>query len=98
MSNKQFPVVLKAVAGQNYTVYAYMRDGTVRKVSVKHLVELGGIWERLKDEEFFRNALTVLNDTVAWDLTGKRDPYECIDIDPFAVAECEIVSVPKQKE
>ena len=23
-----------------------------------------------------------MNDTLAWDLTGKNDPSECIDIDP----------------
>ena len=94
MNDELFPTVLQAVAGEDYTVFAYMLDGTVRKVSVKHLVERGGIWERLKDDDFFHYALTVLNDTVAWDLTGNHDPSECIDIDPFAVAECEIVSDP----
>lgn len=47
--------------------------------------------ERLR---FFRNALTVMNDTVAWDLLGCFDPANCIDIDPFTVAECEAVSDP----
>ena len=36
----------------------------------------------------------ILNDTVAWNLSGKHDPTDCIDVDPFAVAECEIVSDP----
>lgn len=89
-----FPVVLQAVAGEDYTVFAYMLDGTVRKVSVKHLVEQGGVWERLRDADFFRNALTVLNDTVAWDLSGELDPTNCIDLDPFMVAACEIVADP----
>lgn len=94
MNDSLFPIVLQAVAGENHTVYAYMLDGTVRKVSVKHLVEQGGVFERLKDPDFFKNALTVLNDTVAWDLSGSLDPSNCIDIDPFTVAECEVVADP----
>lgn len=94
MNDTVFPVVLQAVAGTDFSVYAYMLDGTIRKVSVKHLVEQGGVWEQLKDPEFFTNALTVLNDTVAWDLSGSLDPSNCIDIDPFTVAECETISDP----
>ncbi|HEZ7990476.1 MAG TPA: hypothetical protein RWO66_05895 [Ruminococcus sp.] len=41
-----------------------------------------------------RSALTVMNDTVAWDLSGCFDSSECIDIDPFTIAECEVVSDP----
>ena len=94
MNDTLFPVVIQAVAGDDYTVYAYMHDGTIRKVSVRHLVENGGVWERLRDNNFFVNSLTVLNDTVAWDLSGCFDPSNCIDIDPFVVAECEAVSDP----
>ena len=35
-----------------------------------------------------------MNDTVAWDLSGCFDSSECIDIDPFTIAECEVVSDP----
>ena len=94
MYDKIFPIVVQAVAGDDYTVFAYLNDGTIRKVSVKNLVEQGGIFEKLKDPEFFRNALTVMNDTVAWDLSGHFDPTNCIDIDPFMIAECESVADP----
>ena len=35
-----------------------------------------------------------MNDAVAWDLSGCFDPSECIDIDPFTIAEHEVVSDP----
>lgn len=35
-----------------------------------------------------------MNDAVAWDLSGCFDPSECIDIDPFTIAEYEVVSDP----
>lgn len=94
MNDTVFPIVIQAVAGVDYTVYAYMLDGTIHKVSVRHLVERGGVWERLKDPDFFTNSLTVLNDTIAWDLSGNLDPSNCIDIDPFIVAECDTISDP----
>lgn len=94
MNENVFPVVLQAVAGEGYTVYAYMLDGTVRRVDISALVEQGGVFERLRDREFFETALTVLNDTVAWDLSGSHDPTDCIDIDPFSVAESEAVPDP----
>ena len=94
MNDNIFPVVLQAIPGPDHTVYAYMLDGTVRKVSVKHLIEQGGVFEKLKDPNFFKNALTVMNDTVAWDLSGRFDPSDCIDLDPFTVAEGETVADP----
>ena len=67
-----FPVVVQAVAGENFTVYAYLLDGTVRKVDVLPLIQSGGVFEPLKNPVFFRDALTVLNDTVAWDFRTPR--------------------------
>lgn len=89
-----FPAVVQALAGENFTVYAYMSDGTVRLYDVKALIEKGGIFERLRDETFFRERLTVLNDTVAWDISGKMNPADCIDIDPFTIDESPVVYDP----
>lgn len=45
----------------------------------------------MKDEKLFREKLTVLNNSVAWDIAGNRDEYKCIDVDPFSVFECPVV-------
>ena len=50
------------------------------------------MFEPLKDNDRFRNALTVIGNTVAWDLIGNRDEYNCIDIDPFYVFDSPIVT------
>lgn len=86
--DKIFPEVVQAVAGENYTVYAYMKDGSVRLFDAKPLIEQGGVFEKLRDETFFSERLTIMNETVAWDLSGRHDPSNCIDIDPFTIAEC----------
>lgn len=80
-----FPAVVQAVPGEDYTVYAYCNDGAVRLVDVKPLIVKGGVFTALSDPAFFRERLTVLNDTVAWDVTGDRDTTACIDLDPCTI-------------
>lgn len=93
-----FPEVFQAVAGEDYTVYAYVNDGSVRKVDIKPFLEGGGVFEALRSEETFKETLTVIGNTVAWDLTGDRDEYGCIDIDPFLVFESPVVEdIPKKE-
>ena len=91
LDQRFYPEVYQAVAGENYTVYAYMNDGSVREFDVKPLIKQGGIFKKIEDETVFKNTLTVLNGTVAWDVAGKRNEYECIDIDPMTIFECPIV-------
>lgn len=81
------PTVVQAVAGEGFTVYAYFSDGSVRKADVGPLVERGGVFSALSDREFFVDRLTVLNDAVAWDVTGDRDETRCIDLDPWSMYE-----------
>lgn len=80
-----YPEVYQAVAGNNYTVYAYLNDGSVREFDVKPLIKQGGIFKKIEDKEIFKNTLTVLNGTVAWDIAGNRNIYKCIDIDPMTI-------------
>ena len=94
MEEMYYPVVVQAVAGQDYTVYAYFSDGTIHLFDMKPLIEEGGIFEQLTRGAFFADHLTVMNSTVAWDLSGCYDPTDCIDIDPFTVYESERVEDP----
>ena len=76
------PTVVQAVPGNDFTVYAYFSDGTVRLADIGPLIARGGVFAPLADEDVFRSRLTVLNDAVAWDLEGNRDETTCIDLDP----------------
>lgn len=82
-----FPEVVQAVPGEARTVYAYFSDGTVRLLDVGPLIERGGVFACLSDEDFFRNRLTVMHGAVAWDVSGTRDEASCIDIDPCSAYE-----------
>lgn len=86
-----YPEVYQAVAGKNFTVYAYMNDGNIRLYDVTPMIEKGGVFEKIADAAVFKETLTVLNGTIAWDIGGKRDECQCIDIDPFEVYESPVV-------
>ena len=80
-----YPRVLQAVPTDDFRVYAYFDDGSIRLVDIAPLIAAGTVFEPLADPAIFRSTVTVLNDTVAWDLSGKRDPYDCIDLDAMTI-------------
>ena len=89
------PKVLQAVAGEDFTIYLYFSDGSVRLYDAKPLLQLGGVFEPMRDPDYFRDRLTVLNDTAAWDVSGDMDPCNCIDLDPIELYEtCPVVVDP----
>ena len=94
MEKEYFPVVVQAVAGTGRTVYAYFSDGQVKQYDMAPAIARGGVFAPLADEAFFTERLTVLNDTIAWDLSGHYDPTDCIDIDPFEVYAAASVADP----
>ena len=77
------PTVLQAVPGENFTVYAYFNDGSVRLADIKPMIAKGGVFAPLSDETFFRERLTVMNGAVAWDIAGNYDNTRCVDLDPW---------------
>ena len=89
--------VVQVIPRKDYTVYAYFSDGSVRRADIKPVIVKGGIFTRLADERFFCERLTVMNGTVAWDVTGTRAVMQCIDLDPCTMhADSPIVAAPLQ--
>ena len=97
MDPRFFPEVLQAVPGENYIVYAYFNDGTVRRYDASELIMGTGVFTRLRDRQVFADTMTVINGSVAWDLEGNRDATKCIDIDPFVLYESPVVKDPLEK-
>ena len=94
MKDIYFPVVVQALPGPDFTVFAYFSDGYITQYDMKPLIVRGGVFSPLAEEDFFQKRLTVLNDTIAWDISGHYDPSTCIDIDPFEVYAAMRVSDP----
>lgn len=75
------PEIVQVVPHEDYTVTVYFCDGKIVTYDVKPKLDQG-VFQCLKDMSFFINRCKIMNDTLAWDLTGENDPSECIDIDP----------------
>lgn len=86
-ASEYFPEVVQALPGDDFTVYAYFSDGTVRLADVKPLIARGGVFTTLADKDFFVTRLTVMNGAVAWDVAGTYDARACIDLDPVQMYE-----------
>ena len=73
--------VIQVIPFDNYTVSVYFDDGKIVLFDVKPLLGKK-VFQPLNDIMFYKSACTILNDTLAWDLSGDRDESNCIDIDP----------------
>lgn len=90
--------IVQVYPTKDYIVYLYFLDGTVRKFDASQLVTQGE-FQRLQNIETFVETCTVMNHTLAWDLTKNRDPYNCLDLDAQQLFNtCEIVPDPLAKE
>jgi len=76
--------VLQVYPTPDYKVYIYFSDGKIKLYDVSPLLEKG-VFHILKDKDFYINRCTVLNNTLAWDVTGDYDPSQCLDLDPIVL-------------
>lgn len=83
-----FPKVVQVIPYRDYRVDIYFEDGKIVCYDASHLLEKQ-VFEQLKDIDFFINACTILNGTLAWDVTGTRDESNCLDLDPDMLYELE---------
>lgn len=75
------PSIVQVVPHRDYTVSVYFVDGKIVVYDVKPKLE-SGVFKALQDMDFFMDQCKIMNDTLAWDLSGENDPANCIDIDP----------------
>lgn len=78
--------VVQVLPQSDFSVYVYFSDGVVKKYDALPLLNKG-IFKKISKIEDFVTKCTVLNNTLAWDLSGHFDPYECIDIAPEMIYE-----------
>jgi len=90
-----FPEVIQVIPTNEYKVYIYFDDGSIKLFDAAELVNKG-IFQQLRDKNIFIDKCTVLNGTLAWDLSGDYDESECLDIDPFELYNCPEVEEPSE--
>ncbi|MBR4501893.1 MAG: DUF2442 domain-containing protein [Clostridia bacterium] len=87
------PDIVQVVPHENYTVSVFFCDGKTVLYDVRPKLEQG-VFQKLKDLSFFMERCTIMNDTLAWDLSGCRDETNCIDIDPDTLYGLEVIDDP----
>ena len=76
--------IIQVFPEDDYKVYIYFSDGRVKLFDISNIAGRG-VFEKLADKEFYFNRCTVLNNTLAWDISGNYDPETCIEVDPYTV-------------
>ncbi len=64
-----FPKVVQVIPMENYSVYVYFEDGKIVCYDMIQMIEKE-VFRPLKDITVFKEACTVMNDTLAWDIGG----------------------------
>lgn len=75
------PAIVQVVPHDDHTVSVYFCDGKIVLYDVNPKLE-DGVFRELKDINVFIDSCKIMNDTLAWDVSGNNDPSDCIDIDP----------------
>ncbi len=78
--------VVQVIPQRDFTVFVYFSNGVIKKYNVKPLLNKG-VFKKISNEDDFISKCTVMNNTLAWDISGYFDPYTCIDIAPDTIYE-----------
>jgi hypothetical protein len=78
--------VIKVTPKVDYQVIVEFEDGVTKIFDMKKLVGKG-VFTPLADPKIFVEKCTILNNTLAWDLKGNQNSFECLEIDPLTIYE-----------
>lgn len=89
--------ILQVYPTIDFHVYLYFNDGSIRKFDAHELIRKG-VFQPLQDINIFQRSCTVIHGTLAWDLAGKRDPSNVLDLDAQELYRtCPVVADPLSK-
>lgn len=76
--------VIQVKPNSDFTVHIYFNDGKIKLYDMKPFLNKG-VFVQISDIDNFLNKCTVMNGTLSWDLSGKFDSTNCIDMDPESI-------------
>lgn len=79
------PKLYQVIPQDDYTVVLFYDNGEIKLYDCSWIQSEPGVFEKISDISRFKKLCTVMNGTLAWDISEKRDPYSCIDICPDTV-------------
>lgn len=78
------PKVVQVKPNLDFTVHVYFADGIIKLYDMNSFLNKG-VFQQISNDDDFISKCTVMNGTLAWDLSGKFDSSNCIDIDPIVI-------------
>ncbi len=75
------PDVIRVIPHDDYSVEVLFEDGKKVCFDASKIKEKG-VFQTIKNIETFKKCCTVMNHTLAWDLSEESNPNTCLDIDP----------------
>ena len=91
MQTDYFPEIVQVIPHMDRTVFVFFSDGKIVSYDVNPLLDKG-IFKSLRDDQTFIDCCTIMNDTLAWDITHNGDNTSCIDIDPETLYELDAIN------
>jgi len=86
------PKPFQVLPTNDFKVYLYYDNGEIKLYDCSWILKECGVFEKIHDIEVFKELCTIMNGTLAFDISLVRDPYSCIDICPDTVYKDSIKS------
>ena len=79
------PRLFQVFPTDDFYVYLYYDNGEIKRYDCTWVLEESGVFTKIHDISVFKETCTIMNGTLAFDISLIRDPYTCIDICPDTV-------------
>ncbi|MCL2079777.1 MAG: DUF2442 domain-containing protein [Oscillospiraceae bacterium] len=81
------PKLFQVLPTDDFKVYLYYDNGEIKQYDCAWVLRENGVFSEIHDIATFMDVCTIMNGTLAFDISRIRDPYSCIDICPDTVYE-----------
>ena len=79
------PKLFQTLPADDYKVYLYYDNGEIKLYDCAWILKEIGVFTQIHDIAVFKELCTIMNGTLAFDISRARDPYRCIDICPDTI-------------
>lgn len=79
------PKLFQVLPKHDFTVILFYDNGEIKRYDCNWIKTESGVFRQIHELSRFKDLCTIMNGTLAWDISEKRDPYNCIDICPDTV-------------
>ena len=81
------PKLFQVFPTDDFKVYLYYDNGEIKQYDCAWALLENGVFTEIHDITTLKDICTIMNGTLAFDISRVRDPYSCIDICPDTIYE-----------